>query len=350
MLDTNESDNNKAELIDKSKLLIELFGFEEGKKVNVAEIREKIDQHQSQVKDALILTFEHINPDIGRVLANQPDVQLAYLLNIQKMVEYNRFRRDGSPYFVHPQMVSQKLVEHAPESESSRIQGVVGALLHDYIEEGDQISPEIVAELRNNFDSLGREMAEELILLTEPNYIEKGEKKGSTFEGAINYDELGVLSGKGRKTLETAMFGLMMSNSKLMQLVVPVDKLDNVLDCDVVQKRKAKKAANGNAEVFAAKYLENIAKTLSTYLFYAENCVDPESWSSKEALEKQVQQKIETLVQNEPELASLETVISAKLSELRAVLANSEVKNAMQKQLRDYYGSLGLNEFADKLQ
>src|SRR3989338_4077245 len=149
-------------------------------------------------------------------------------MNIQKMVQFGRKRKNGNAaYYTHPQSVSMEFAAHAPADKEALKTGVIGALLHDYLEEGNGVSRESVAELKGIFSGLG-ERSEELALLTEPNYIEDGKRERNDLLAAVNYDTLKEKTNLGKKELETVMFGLMMESSPLMQLVVPVDKLDNV--------------------------------------------------------------------------------------------------------------------------
>lgn len=343
----NEAER-KAELINQSEELVRLFGFTKGKKIGLSEIGEKLDQNRGRVKEALLLIYEQQDPKLAAELASQREVQLAFLLNIQKMVEFERTRKNGDPYYVHPESVSQKIVDYPPSDVKSVQEGVIGALLHDYLEEGDGVSPQSIAELRSAFSSFSPQMAEDLALLTEPNFIEKGKIEKPELPQAINYDKLIEKFGKNRKTFETVIFSMMLKNSKLMQMVVPVDKIDNVGDCEIIQKKKAAKDAK-SPEEFNKKYLENMAKALATFLFYAENCTFPESQASRRALNEKAHQKIEQMMKVEPALADLNNAVEAKLKEYRVMVEDKEILAALKEELKNYFGSLGLKDFVSRL-
>jgi (p)ppGpp synthase/HD superfamily hydrolase len=333
----------KAELINQSEDLVRLFGFARGKKASIKEIEEKLADNTGRVKEALLLIYEQQNPFAAAVLASCKEVQLAFLLNLQKMVEFGRVRQNGDPYYVHPQSVSQKIIGYLPAEKNLLQAGVIGSLLHDYLEEGAGVSPASVGELKSAFAAFNPQMAADLALLTEPNYIENGKKEKPELPQAINYDNLTARFGKNRRTFETIIFCIMMRNSELMQMVVPVDKLDNLEDCEKIQKFKASKKS-ATAEEYNKNYLANVAKTLAAYLFYAENCRFPESLASSRALAEKTRRKISSLQHSDPALAGLDGAVKARLDEYRAILGNKEIHAVLSAEIKDYYRALGLDE------
>jgi (p)ppGpp synthase/HD superfamily hydrolase len=337
----------KAELIDLSQQLVRLFGFKKGKKIEAEEIKTNLGKFANQVKNALLLIYEHRDIKVAAALSEQPEVQLAFLMNIQKMVEYDRVRKNGDPYYVHPQSVSQKLVDYPPMDEKSLQEGVIGSLLHDYLEEGEGVSVETIAKLKRLFSGFSPEMAEDLALLTEPNFIENGKMERPELRFAINYDELKNKFGKSRKTLETVIFSLMLRSSKLLQMVVPVDKLDNISDCEIVQKNKTSGAKT--PEDASREYLDNMAKVLATYLIYAENCNYSDTGAAINKLPTRVNQKLLNLQKSEPALSALDETVKTKLREYRNLLNNKEITSALTTELKNYFGSLGLNDFVNRV-
>ena len=337
----------KAELVDQSRQLVRLFGFQKGKKIEAEEIKINLGNFQSQVKNALLLIYEHRDIKVAVALSEQPEVQLAFLMNIQKMVEYGRVRQNGDPYYVHPLSVSQKLVDNPPVDEKSLQEGVIGSLLHDYLEEGDGVSAESVSKLKRTFSPFSPEMAEDLALLTEPNFIEDGKKERPELPSAIDYDALKNKFGKTRKTLETVLFCLMLRYSKLLQMVVPLDKIDNVSDCEIVQNNKSSGAKT--PEEASRAYLDNMAKVLATYLIYAENCTNPDAVVAKGELVGAVSRKLQQLQKKDTALSALSEAVKTKLQEFRDLLNNEEIKQSLTMELTNYFGPLGLNNFVGRI-
>jgi hypothetical protein len=142
---------------------------------------------------------------------------------------------------------------------------------------------------------------------------------------------------------------MMMRKSKLMQLVVPYDKMDNISDCDIIQKKKAAKDAK-TPEEFNKKYLENMAKVLATFLLYAKNCTSPEAAATKSALLEKVTGKIEQMKISDPALSTLEEAVKAKLQEYHDLLGNRELISALNMELKNYSRSLGLDDFVKRLE
>lgn len=327
-----------------SKEVVEKFGFGPQQPKSQAEIRGRLAANREFVSGIL----RRVYGDDARVqrLAADEDVQLAYVQNIQKMAEKERVRKDGSPYYLHAQQASRRFLEFAPEDPVVVKEGVIGALLHDYLEEGDGASPASIAELRASFGSQGEEFPEELALLTEPYYIEDGEAQNPDY--GIDYDALKEKTGKGRKELETVIFGLMMENSRVMQLVVPVDKLDNVGDCDIVQRKKtAKKIPDAASPEYRAALIGNLAKTIGTYLYYANRVNRPETQQSRVALEKAVAEKVASLRAEFPEL---EQEVQKVVQKFEKVQNNPETRQLLLSELASYYKKLDLNTAAEKFE
>ncbi len=337
-----------GKLIKRTQEVAQKFGFVRDKRFSISELNEARRSHHTDAERFVLDMFAEVHLALAESLAGDAHIQLASLMNAQKMIEKDRRRKDGSPYYIHPESVSQQLLIHAPENWEALKQGIIGALLHDYLEEGDGAGIESLEELRAAFGEMGLEFVEDLVLLTEPNFIEKGKKERPELDAAVNYDALEEATGYRRKQLETVAFGLLMGVSRLMQLVVPVDKLDNVGDCDVVARKKLAKDFPGapNREYFDAVQ-HKVAETLAKFVFYGDQIRGTESQNSKSAILAAVQKKIEDL---SPECPGLKRAIGIRVDELQSLLDDSRVRAAILSQLRDYYQSLKLDTVLARLE
>lgn len=307
--------------------------------VDASQLRELAGDEQGVVAELLRHVYSE-HPDVADTLAKAKEVRTAFLMNVQKMVQYARQRKDGSPYYMHPLTVSQKLLSHGPQDAQAMKAGIVGALLHDYLEEGDGVSPDTLHYLQEALSELPSDTREQLVFLTEPNYRENGKTQRPNSAAFIDYDELTEKTGKGRKDLEPIIQGLLLSQSELMQMVVPVDKLDNVGDCDVVQRKKALKDVGSTDHTdFKKTFTKHLAKTLGTYLFYALNCTSEQGASAKRTLEAAVEQKILSLAAELPELRAQ---VSRFTDTLSASAADPGTHAAATDQLDGYLSSLGI--------
>jgi len=338
-----------------SENLIREMGFAPNTEMTLSELKTAIAEHETRIVSGIRAAYEPYDIAGSRDLGSDPDVQLAYAMNIQKMTQKERVRKNGLPYYTHPQSVSQRFVSLKPESASTRKMGVMGALLHDYLEEGDGVSRKSLKDLREAFGSMGTEFVEQLVLLTEPNYIEKGVKSNPDSSDAINYDELKDGKGEykkdkighGRKVLETVIFGMILERSPLMQLVVPVDKLDNVGDCDLIQRKKIAKEIPPTDPAYHDRLVENVAKSIGTFAFYAENCTSSEAQESRRALEDAVNEKINSLSEELPELRGK---VAETLARFKEIQNNPEHRKTLLNEVKKYYKGLGLSTVVEKLE
>lgn len=335
-----KSEHSRLALLEKSAGLIRAFGFEKGKPLASDDLVGLVDKNSQEIQAVLRQGYgEDVLPQ--GIVADK-NVQAAFLMNIQKMVEFARVRKDGSPYYIHPQMAGYELAQHMPDDLQAAKEGFIGALLHDYFEEGDGVSREALPAMQAAFPEMGPDFAESLVMMTEPNYREKGELENKNLDLAVDYDALKESTGYGRKSLETVAFCIMLRSNRVMQLVVPVDKLANVGDCDQVQRKKTLKDAPDKASPeYREKLLENLAKTIATYRIYAENCTDPGAVKSKEALLHAVQDKIHSLAVEFPELAE---VVAKRTEVFWKIMNDSVIRNRLIDQLTMYFSGLGLSD------
>ena len=342
---SSEQAPSKEQLVEVSRQLAQLCDFKPKESKSLEAVRAGLQDNQTALVQALQAVYADAEPDVKKSLTTDPDIQLAFLLNIQKMVEHEKVRKDGSPYYTHPQSVSQRLAAFAPADREALRDGMIGSLLHDYLEEGDGVSVESIRGLEAAFPE-NKNLAQELVLLTEPNFIEKGAKERPDLPQAVDYDALKAETGYGRKTLEIIAFALMMRESRVMQLVVPVDKLDNVGDCDVVVKKKiAKDIPDKNSPEFHEQAAKRTAETLTKFSLYARMCELPEAAATRQALESAVKAKISSLVVEFPEM---ERLVEAKTKEFETLMQDPKIRQPLTKQLKDYFSGLGITFFEQR--
>ena len=337
-------DQIKQNLNIKSAQLANELGFAEDVSISPEELQEYLRYHAAQIASALEQCYgKYLSPE----LAEDFDVQMAFLMNIQKMIEKNKIRKDGSRYYLHPQMAAFQLLKHPPENPQDRKMGLIGALLHDYIEEGEGISGHAITAFKQFLPNLASSDIEELIMLTEPNYQEDGKIENPDFDSYVDYDRLSEQTGYSRKDLETLCFGIMMRSSKLMQIVVPIDKLDNVGDCDQVQRKKIlKKHKDPESEEFKKALEKALVKKIGTYLFYAHNSDMLAARASKKAMFDAVNAKINELI---IEFPNLKEEVSKYVAQLIKLLEDSQLKDSLTAELADYYQKVGASDMVDKI-
>ena len=337
-------EEKKDTVLEATQSMIEAFGFRSGKRVSIEEIQQKMSDKEPFMHQSLSAVYGENLPNF---LASDGDFQRAFILNIQKMVEFARVRKDGSPYFLHPITASQELLRYAPQDLNTLKAGAIGAILHDFLEEGDGVSRESVSEFQSMFSDLSADDVEGLVMLTEPNYKENGKVENPNLAVAVDYDALKQQTGFDRKQLEPVIFLIMARANRMQQLVIPVDKLANVGDCDIVQRKKAlKDSPDATSPEFHKKFLSYMAKTLGTYALYAEGCIDSEAKQSKQALEVAIEEKIENMSKELPDLAE---EVKKKTQEFIRMSENPMIHQAVAAELVPYLRGLGLVRSAERI-
>ncbi|GEM_PF-5190507 len=329
------------ELIDKSQHLARIMGFEKGRRFSINEIDNLLAAHRQDVKSVLELVYDHPDPKVKSELVNTPELQRAFLMNIQKMLEYGKVRKNSAPFYIHPQEVSRTIFELGQGDHQLLKEGVIAGLLHDYLEEGDGTSSQTVNELNSGFRPFSTRLAHALPLLTEPYYLDNGQKENPKAQQYIDYDRLKHKIGHDRKTLEALIYASLIKESPIMQLVVPADKINNVGDCEIVQRAKARRQAQ-SPEQMSDLYRKYMIQVMASYLFFLDFCHGQESQKLKRDLHQKIMQKIFTLEHSDSSLRNFSREVKLRLQAFRSLYAHPAIQNLLNQEIHHYYGALGI--------
>ncbi len=329
---------------DHVEALVKELGFHAKEPVSIKALHARIQEHDTEIKKVLEHAYAGRIPE---TILSDSDFQSAFVMNLQKMVQFERTRKNDSPYYFHPIEASQELSMHPPEDEEALKIGMIGALLHDYLEEGDLVSRASLKEFREIFPSLSEEDQEGLVMQTEPNYVENGKVENPHLDVYIDYDVLKEQTGLDRKQLEPILFLMMTRANRVSQIVVPVDKLANVGDCDIVQRKKVQKeVSDQNSPEYKNKLLAHLVKTLGTYALYADGCILPDAQKSKSALIAAIEEKVNVLSSEFPYLSE-EVKKATKV--FRQRFQDPKIRTTLSSQLVPYLQGIGLIDMAKKI-
>lgn len=211
--------------------------------------------------------------------SKDPDVQRAFILNIEKMRSVKR--KDGHPYALHPIRVAS-IVAKVLEGDTDAKESIIYALLHDYIEEGDGKNREAIDVLNRDFPHI-ENMGEKSLLLSEPEFPFK--------EISQDYDW---------NMIELVAFvqQLKMIDNKAMMNAAFADKIDNMHDnAYIFEKYKTSEKIEwklSKKEGFYRYYLENMGGKADERLWkILELSIDAVSKDLK-IPQKRSQKKLET--------------------------------------------------------
>jgi hypothetical protein len=254
--------------------------------LGITQERIEIDELQNRVAKNTDAIQVLITPlcETPMITASNNKLQLAVAMSLAKLTEYNSKRKNGDPYFVHVlSVLNRTAVHHAPPGSKpkERVPAYIGAVLHDYFEEGDGVTPQSVDLIEKHFREYGRVFCEEIILLTEPNYKEFGqyENKQLAMIGAfIDYDQLKKQYDLSRKVLEGLLMAYVYSNGILPKAVVPNDKLDNIDNFPLnaaLRVQKKHPEFTKESEEYSAAVVDELCDMYTVAIFYAQKCGGP---------------------------------------------------------------------------
>lgn len=254
--------------------------------LGITQDRIEIDELQNRVAKNTVAIQVLITPlcETPMITASNIKLQLAVAMSLAKLTEYNAKRKNGDPYFVHVlSVLNRTALHHAPPGlkPKERVPAYIGAVLHDYFEEGDGVTPQSVDLIEKYFREYGRAFCEEIILLTEPNYKESGKFENEQLAkiGAyIDYDQFKKQYDLPRKVLEGLLMSYVYTNRNLPKAVVPNDKLDNIDNFPLnaaLRVQKKHPEFTKESEEYGTAVVDELCDMYTVAIFYAHTCGGP---------------------------------------------------------------------------
>lgn len=323
--------------------------------LNITKQRIELDDLLQRTTEKSVVIAELIKPlcDNMLIAAYSDKLQFAIAMSLAKLTEYDAKRKNGDPYFAHVlSVLNRTAVTHMPAGSKpkERIPVYVAAVLHDYFEEGDGVTPDSVGLVQKYFGEYGRVFSEEVVVLTEPNYKENMQFENgylANIGAYIDYDQFIKQYNLSRKLLEGILMAYVYSGALIPSAVVPNDKLDNLENYPLIAKLRVQKKHpdyTKESEEYAHAVADELCEMYTITILYADKCGGRAGHQLKGEVVKQFS-KIETEL---PVFrVKLEKVAGENLAHYFSMSLNTE--HPLIVAMREYCKKLNLNLIAADL-